>query len=351
MIYLPKAKIELSKYNGGDNQCMAWFHKTEEYFHIYNITTDEEKVKYAFMSLEGIVYNWYIWWKGRIQSYTWNSFKNVFFLRFQGILEQECFSKLTRLQQKGSIDEFTHQWESLATRVFGLSDDQLLQSYVGGLKPHIQYELKLHEVTTVEIARCKAKEAKEKLEGQSRFDKFYSRRNINQNTNTETEKYIPPNLREENRRSLDYQRIREGKCKCCGEKWDLRHKCHIEDNSKKLYTCQPDNNDESDSEESVTEAMENNQNDVSNLMGNDTPRISLASITGISQPQTVKLKGYIKKDSVTVLIDTRKYPQLSRHQCWYLESRLMELERQWGKTSSKKLGCIHRLEMANVLVH
>jgi hypothetical protein len=51
----------------------------------------------------------------------------------------------------------------------------------------------LHEVTTVEIARRKAKAAEEKLEGQSRFGKFYSRRNITQNTNTETDKYIPPN--------------------------------------------------------------------------------------------------------------------------------------------------------------
>jgi hypothetical protein len=33
----------------------------------------------------------------------------------------------------------------------------------------------------------------------------------------------------------------------------------------------------------------------------------------------------------------------------YLEGRLMELERQWGEMSSKKLGCICRLEMANVL--
>jgi hypothetical protein len=33
----------------------------------------------------------------------------------------------------------------------------------------------------------------------------------------------------------------------------------------------------------------------------------------------------------------------------YLESRLMELERQWGETSSKKLGCIRHLEMANIL--
>jgi hypothetical protein len=73
---------------------------------------------------------------------------------------------------------------------------------------------------------------------------------------------------------------------------------------KKLCTCQVENNDESDSEESLTKEMENIQNDVSNLMGNDTPRISLAAITGISQPQTLKLKGHIKKDNVTVLIDT-----------------------------------------------
>jgi hypothetical protein len=33
----------------------------------------------------------------------------------------------------------------------------------------------------------------------------------------------------------------------------------------------------------------------------------------------------------------------------YLESRLIELERQWGETSSKKLGCIRCLEMANIL--
>jgi hypothetical protein len=33
----------------------------------------------------------------------------------------------------------------------------------------------------------------------------------------------------------------------------------------------------------------------------------------------------------------------------YLEGRLVELERQWGAASSKKLGCIRRLEMADVL--
>jgi hypothetical protein len=78
IIYPPKEKIKPSKYNGGDNQCLARFKKEEEYFHIYNITTDEEKFKYASMYLEVNTYNWYLWWKGRIQLYSWNSFKNYF---------------------------------------------------------------------------------------------------------------------------------------------------------------------------------------------------------------------------------------------------------------------------------
>jgi hypothetical protein len=86
IIYPPKAKIELSKYNGGDNQCVAWFNKTKEYFHINNI-----KGKYASMYLEGTTYNWYLWWKGRVRSYNWNSFKNDFFKRFQGISEKYFF--------------------------------------------------------------------------------------------------------------------------------------------------------------------------------------------------------------------------------------------------------------------
>jgi len=35
------------------------------------------------------------------------------------------------------------------------------------------------------------------------------------------------------------------------------------------------------------------------------PRISLAAITRITQPQTPKLKGHIKKENVIVLIDMR----------------------------------------------
>ena len=48
--------------------------------------------------------------------------------------------------------------------------------------------------------------------------------------------------------------------------------------------------------------MENFQNDTSELIEDNTPRISLATITGITQPQTLKLKGHIKNDNVVEIM-------------------------------------------------
>ena len=42
---------------------------------------------------------------------------------------------------------------------------------------------------------------------------------------------------------------------------------------------------------------------MSHLGDEKTPKISVASITGIHQPQTLKLKGHIKNNNVVVLFD------------------------------------------------
>ena len=60
IVYPPKEKIELSKYNGSEDQRIAWLNKKKEYFDIYNIQTDEKKVKCASMHMEGYTYNWYL---------------------------------------------------------------------------------------------------------------------------------------------------------------------------------------------------------------------------------------------------------------------------------------------------
>lgn len=185
--------------------------------------------------------------------------------------------------------------------MFGLSDKQRLETYLGGLKPYIQKELKLHDITNIEVARCKAKAV------EAKFDKFqpnnaktYSKKDTPETTETYKSKYIPPPKRDD-KRSLEAQRMKEGKCRQCGDRWDPKHKCRSEDNSQKLYTCEAEENSEPEEEESEGEE-EGTQNTITE--DNNTPKISLAAMTGISQPQTLKLKGHINKENVTVLIDT-----------------------------------------------
>ena len=41
IVYPPKEKIELLKYNGNKDQSVSWLNKVEEYFDIYNIIFDK----------------------------------------------------------------------------------------------------------------------------------------------------------------------------------------------------------------------------------------------------------------------------------------------------------------------
>ena len=77
------------------------------------------------MQLEDQAYNWYMWWK--VTTHTakrkWKMFKINFFKRFEYLKEKYFFTKLTRLQQKGDVDENIDEWESLAIRVLELIDN------------------------------------------------------------------------------------------------------------------------------------------------------------------------------------------------------------------------------------
>ena len=98
--------------------------------------------------------------------------------------------------------------------------------------------------------------------------------------------------------------MKEGKCKYYGEKWDPRHICLKKETTKNLYQCEAKEEDKSDSDESDIEETRDIENPLSYSEDEETPKISIASITGIHQPQTLKLKGHIKNNNVVVLFDT-----------------------------------------------
>ena len=52
-----RVKVELPKYDGDERQCIVWINKVKEYLDIHNIHYEGEKIKYAYMHLEGNAYN------------------------------------------------------------------------------------------------------------------------------------------------------------------------------------------------------------------------------------------------------------------------------------------------------
>ena len=83
-------------------------------------------IKYASMQLEGWAYNWYMWWKITTKkgAHNWKTFKKDFFKRFEDLKENDFFANITRLQQKGDMDEYTAEWEELTTHVLKLKASQ-----------------------------------------------------------------------------------------------------------------------------------------------------------------------------------------------------------------------------------
>ena len=82
------------------------------------------------MQLEGWVYNWYMWWKvtTRETRINWNTFKHDLFKSFEDLKEKDFFARITRLQQKGNVDEYIDEWEALVTRVLKLIDNKCIQN-------------------------------------------------------------------------------------------------------------------------------------------------------------------------------------------------------------------------------
>ena len=178
---------------------------------------------------------------------------------------------------------------------------------MGCLNPYTQKELKMHDIPDVEVGRQKANATKSKFENfQSNNGNSYLKKSMRLTLDANKNKYILPPRRYD-RKILENQRMKEGICRRCGDKWNPKHRYLLEDKSKKLSTCKVEENSESEEEEEEEEESEDEEEATANKesRNKETPKISLAAMTGISQPQTLKLKGHIKKVNVTELVDTK----------------------------------------------
>ena len=94
---------------------------------MYYIYDDDDKLNVATMYMDKTACDWFLWWdsvmKGGILIRDWDTFSKNFFKRFQDMEETEFYNQLTRLQQKGTMDEYFRNLLVLATHVHDISKE------------------------------------------------------------------------------------------------------------------------------------------------------------------------------------------------------------------------------------
>jgi hypothetical protein len=143
-------KIELKKFDG--REAFTWVNQIEQYFELHNIMDDKKRIHIETLNFEIKPYQWYQWIVKRqppLYHYTWGLFTRDLEAQYGKVWEQDYFSQLTRIKHLGDIEDYNYGFQVLATRVYNISDEHLLEAYMGGLKEDIKHEILLRQPTSI----------------------------------------------------------------------------------------------------------------------------------------------------------------------------------------------------------
>lgn len=202
--------------------------------------------------------------------------------------------RLTKLRQTGTVEEYITAFEALAFRTKGLTDEFYMECFISGLKEAIKAQVLLHHPPTWNEACQVARKVELALTAQSNRTNFPAKSRPSQAPNMtqplKIQKVSPAEM---------VERRKQGLCYYCDEKYSPGHKCK-EHNFFQIDATDYSSTEEDPPLEEPEATKEDNQQD----MASDEPMISLHALAGISSPQTLKIRGFLKHRPVIVLIDS-----------------------------------------------
>jgi hypothetical protein len=176
----------------------------------------------------------------------------------------------------------------LNIKVTNFLDEHLIDVFIGNLKDNIQHEVRLCEPKSSKNAFKVARNVESKnmaMATRRTNPNIYREKNAHSSKKPQPTRLTPQQLEE----------IKEkGLCFNCDNKYSKGHKF----GEKKLFYI--------DCEEEEEEEQEPCQDENVEAISSEelTPTILCNALDGISSPQTLKIKGYIKNKKVIVLIDS-----------------------------------------------
>lgn len=216
--------------------------------------------------------------------------------------ESHFLGRLTKLKQTGSMTDFITAFEQLAIRTEGLSNEFYLECFISGLKDTIKAHVCMHHLATWLQACHLAKEAETILQAQPLRTAVPNRpcpgATSAQTQTLKVQKVSPAEMAE---------RHKQGLCYYCDDKYSSSHKCR----EQKFFqidgsatTSAEDNMSSEAIDSEDTQPTSPIPDPVTSPVEAKEPIISLHALAGISAPQALKIKGYIKHRPIVVLIDS-----------------------------------------------
>jgi hypothetical protein len=279
-------KIDMRKFDGKDP--ITWILQMEQFFDLHDVP-HTQKVQIASLYLEPNQFVWYRWLCSHKSLVTWTIFMEEMIVHYEDTRSNTFFSQLINLKKKGSVIEHIENFQRLNIKVTYIPDDHLIDVFIGTLRDNIQHEVLLWEPKSLENAFRVARNVESKnmaMETRRTTPNIYRENNAPSSKTPQPTRLTPQQLEE---------RKEKGLCFNCDNKYSKGHKC----GEKKLFyiDCEEEEEQEQEQEPSQNENIEAFSSE------DLTPMILCNALAGISTPQTLKIKGYIKIKKVIVLID------------------------------------------------
>ena len=163
--YRHTLKLDLPRFDGQD--AMGWIFKISQFFD-YHQTLEEERIFVASFYMDGPALSWFQWMHRNHLITSWSSLLHALETRFAPTFYDDPEGTLAKLTQRGSVNDYLHEFERLANRVTGLPPSFLLSCFISGLTPELRREVQALQPVSLPQAISLAKLQEEKLEDRRR---------------------------------------------------------------------------------------------------------------------------------------------------------------------------------------
>ncbi|XP_039118795.1 uncharacterized protein LOC120254848 [Dioscorea cayenensis subsp. rotundata] len=283
----------------GEN-VLGWLFQMNHFFSFHQIP-DDHRLPIAAFYMSGSALQWFQWLHTTDQLHHWDDFVRKLELRFGPSSFANHEAALFKLKQTSSLTAYLQEFESLSTRVVGLSQQSLLNCFLSGLREDVQRELYILKPASIHDAVGMSKLVE---------DKFQASRSAASRALFHRPPALAPNPSAQRPNSLPIKRLtptemaarrEKGLCFNCDAKFTPGHRCNP---AQFLCLLMEPEDLVSPTEEPPPELQAPSLDLVpEGYLDAETPSISLHALTGQVVPSTLKIAGTINGKDIIVLID------------------------------------------------